>query len=215
MADHSDLTGRIDAEFKKLTDRVTNAQQAELQEFHAREQRLADFGKQLDAHKGLWISRLEILAGRFKDHVKITPSVAPAARSATFEFQSPLAKISLKFSVGVDRPVQTVIFAYDLEIIPVLMEFENHATIEFPLGAIDEAKLTAWLDDRIVGFVTTYISVHENDYYLKDHMVQDPITHSRFAKFAAAAQLEWNKETYYFVSEETKRQFAQEKGLTV
>lgn len=213
MADLTELTGRIDAEFKQLTDRVKHAQESEVQEFHAREQRLADFGKQLDSHKGLWISRLEILAARFKDHVKITPSVSPAARSATFEFQSPLAKISLKFSVGTDQPVKTVIFAYDLEIIPVLMEFDGHETIEFPLGEIDEAKLTGWLDDRIVDFVKTYISVHENDYYLRDHMVQDPITHSRFAKFAAAAQLEWNNETYYFVSEETKLQFGREKGI--
>ena len=41
--------------------------------------------------------------------------------------------------------------------------------------AIDETALGNWLDDRIVGFVQTYLSMHENQYYLKEHMVEDPV----------------------------------------
>lgn len=38
-------------------------------------------------------------------------------------------------------------------------------------------------------------------------MVEDPVVHVRFPKFAPATTLEENGQTYYFVSEETRRDF--------
>ena len=55
---------------------------------------------------------------------------------------------------------------------------------------IDDEKIAKWIDDRLVQFVQTYLSLHENQYYLKEHMVEDPVAHVRFPKFAAGATLE-------------------------
>jgi YHS domain-containing protein len=87
------------------------------------------------------------------------------------------------------------------------MKFDSHDEIAFPLDKIDEKKLGDWMDDRIISFVRTYLSLHENEYYLKDHMVEDPVANVRFPKYAAGATLEVQGKTYYFIDETTLKEF--------
>ena len=94
----------------------------------------------------------------------------PAARR-TFEFQSNLARIRLRLSASTDHDVRKLVLDYNLEILPILMKFESHQQAEWPLDAIDRQAIANWIDDRLVDFVKTYLSLHQNEYYLKDHMV--------------------------------------------
>jgi hypothetical protein len=50
---------------------------------------------------------------------------------------------------------------------------------------------------------------------LKDDMVEDPVAKVRFPTFAAAATLEWQGRKFYFVGDETRREFAKQNGITV
>ncbi len=139
--------------------------------------------------------------------MKVTPKVSPGNRQATLQFQSPLAHINLRFSATTDMDVTKVALSYDLDILPMLMQFEKHSEISFPLDKVDQEALTQWLDDRIKTFVKTYLSLHENECYLQDFLVEAPVAHVRFPKFAAGAKLERAGKTYYFVSDETCREF--------
>ena len=65
---------------------------------------------------------------------------------------------------------------------------------------------------RIVDFVRAYLSMSQNEHYLKSHMVEDPVAGTRFPKFAAAATLERNGTTYYFMSEKTCSEFAKKEA---
>lgn len=87
------------------------------------------------------------------------------------------------------------------------MQFESHAELEMPIDAVDRESVARWIDERILSFVQTYVSAHENQYYLKDQMVQDPVSGTKFPKLAAGATLERGGRTYYFVSEATRREF--------
>lgn len=110
-----------------------------------------------------------------------------------------------------DADVRNVVFHYDLQILPILMKFDSHSEIELPLDSIDNDALAQWIDDRLVSFVGTYLSLHENSYYLKGHMVVDPVAKVQFPKFAAGAIAEFDGKTYHFVSEETCRAFAKQR----
>src|SRR5262249_22797495 len=123
------------------------------------------------------------------------------------------ARVSLKFAAFTDRDVKKLILSYDLEILPVLMTFKNHDEVEFPLNAVDKEAVAKWIDDRIVDFVQTYFSMGENEIYLKDHMVEDPVAHVSFPKYAAATTLEWQGKTYYFIADETRREFEKQAGI--
>jgi YHS domain-containing protein len=138
--------------------------------------------------------------------------VTPGRREAKFAFDSKLAHIDLSFAAFTDAEVRNVVFLYDLEILPILMKFDSHSEIEFRLEAVDAEKLGQWIDDRIVSFVTTYLALHENAFYLKGHMVEDPVAKVQFPKFAAGATLESGGRTVYFISDETRREFEQQRG---
>lgn len=207
MPDLNQLLGRIDAAFKASNDKVQAFQAKQVEEHHGREQRFEQFEKLLTRLQTVWKPRLDALAQRFGDKIKVHPTVTPGRRSGTFEVQSELARIELRFSVMTDVEVRKAVFVYELEILPILMKFDSHSQIEFPLDGVDEAQLAQWIDDRIVSFVNTYLSLHENSYYLKGHMVEDPVAKVRFPKYAAAAQVEQAGKTYYFISHETEQNF--------
>jgi YHS domain-containing protein len=77
---------------------------------------------------------------------------------------------------------------------------------------VDETALAKWFDDRIVSFVETYLSLHENQYYLKGHMVEDPIAKVSFPKYAAGATLDVRGKTIYFIDEATRDQFQKQQA---
>lgn len=213
MPDVATLLNRIDAEFSAIDSRIKQAQGERLQEHRDRQTRLAAFEQELEALPAVWKPRLEALIQRFGERAKVTPHLQSSSRSANFEFQSELARIRLRLSAATDRDVRKLILNYDLEIIPVLTQYDAHQQAEWPLEALDKAAIGNWIDDRIVDFVKTYVSLHENEYYLKDHMVEDPIAGVRFPKFAAAASVQLSGKTYYFIGEETRREFEAKHGI--
>jgi hypothetical protein len=215
MSAINDLAERIDAEFNAAFERVEQLRSQKAEEFQDRQRRLAELDKTLDELRDIWRPRLEALAKKFGERVKVEPSVEPSRRSARFKFKSELASIDLRFAVMPDAEARNVVFTYDLEILPILMKFDAHDSIEFPLEAIDKTVLAKWFDDRIVDFVRTYLSLHENQYYLKGHLVEDPIARIQFPKYAAGATLEEGGKTTYFIDESTLREFRQKHAAKV
>jgi hypothetical protein len=213
MPDINSLASRIDAEFSVVTEKIKKVRVGQVEEHQQRQKRLEQIGKVFEQLREIWRPRLELLVKKFGDRVRTTPRIVPTTREATFDFQSDLARIQLKFSATTDRDIQKVILSYDLSIIPILMRFKSHDEVEFPLNAIDHAAVAKWIDDRIVDFVQTYFSMGENEIYLKDYMVEDPVAHVRFPKMAAATTLEWQGQKFYFIGEETRREFEKQQGI--
>ena len=213
MPDINNLASRIDAEFSAVEEKVKKSQAEQVQEQKQRQQRLEQLGKVFDQLRDIWRPRLELLVKKFEGRVQTTPRIVPGTREATFNFQSRLAHVRLKFSAFTDRDVQKVILSYDLEVIPVLMRFKPHDEVEFPLNAVDKEAVAKWIDDRIVDFVQTYFSMGENEIYLKDQMVEDPIAHVSFPKPAAATTLEWQGQKFYFIGDETRTEFEKQQGI--
>jgi YHS domain-containing protein len=215
MPDINSLGRRIDAEFSTAAEKIRKFQAEKVEEHKARQKRLEQLGRIFEELRDIWKPRLELLAIKFKDTVKVTPKLSPSRREAVFEFRSNLAYVHLKFSAHTDWDVRKVILSYDLKILPALMQFTPHAGVEFSLGAVDKNAVAVWIDDRIVEFVQAYLSMNENEAYLKEHMVQDPVALVRFPSFAAGATLEWNGQKYYFLAEETRREFAEVNNIAI
>jgi len=215
MSDVSALLGRIDAEFASMDQAIKNFQQEQVHAHQAREQRMEQFQKVCDKLTQVWKPRLEALAAKFGEKVQVKPTITPAQKSAKFSFKSPLADIALTFSASTDFDVRKLILDSDLHLLPILMKYEPHHRIEFPLDNADPAAVGKWLDDRIVDFVKTYVALHQNQYYLKGKTVTDPVSGTQFPKYAAAETLEHGGQTYHFIGSETRREFQKQKGLPV
>jgi YHS domain-containing protein len=203
----SDLASRIDAEFSAVEQKVKKFQGQHVQEHQERQKRLEQLSTVFNELQQIWKPPLELLLKKFGDRVQATPRIVPATREVTFQFQSRLARVALKFAASTDREIRKVVLTYDLDIIPILMRFKSHDEVEFPLNAVDKAVVARWIDDRIVEFIQTYFAMGENEIYLKDYMVEDPIAHVSFPKIAAATTVTYQGQTYYFVGEETRREF--------
>jgi YHS domain-containing protein len=210
----SDLAGRIDAEFSAVEQKVKKLQEQQVQDYEQRQKRVEQLARVFDELREVWKPRLDLLVKKFGDNVKVTPKIIPSAREAIFDFQSRVARVTLKFGATTDRDVRHVVLTYDVVIIPVLMRFKAHDEVEFPLDAVDKERAAKWADDRIVEFVQTYFAMGENEIYLKDQMVEDPVAHVRFPKIAAAMKIDHNGNTFYFIGEETRREFEKQNGIT-
>ncbi len=215
MTDINTLSERIDAEFSAVEQKVKSFRAEQMEQHKGRQERLEQLGTVFAQLGEVWRPRLELLVKKFGDRVQTKPRIVPSTREVTFDFQSHVGKVRLKFSATTDRDVRKVIIAYDLEIIPVLMRFNPHAEIEFPLDEIDRGAAAKWIDDRIVEFVQTYFAMGENEIYLKDQMVEDPIAHVSFPRAVAGATLEWQGQKFYFLGEETRREFAEKNKIAV
>ena len=215
MPDINSLASRIDAQFMAVAERVKKFQSEQQEAYQGRQDRLAKLGKIFDEMSAIWKPRLELLVAKFGERVKVTPRIVPSAREAVFEFQSKVARVKLKLAACTDVQVQKLILVYDLEIIPVLMKYTPHAETEFPLDKVDKEAVAKWVDDRLVDFVQTYLSMGDNEFYLKDQMVEDPIAHVRFPNMAAAGNIEWGGKKYYFISDETRREFAKQNKIAI
>lgn len=215
MADIASLMDRIETEFAQAERQIKEFQTQKVEEFHGRQQRLELFAKVCDQLRDTWRPRLDALAKKFGDKVQVTPTITPSGREAKFQFNTPLANVILRFSATTDADVRDLVLDYDLHILPILMKFESHVRTEFPLEKVDPEAVANWIDDRLVDFVKVFLSLHQNDLYLKDHMVMDPIASTRFPKYCAAAKLEWEHQNFYFISEETRDEFAKKNGISV
>ena len=122
-----------------------------------------------------------------------------------------MANATLRFEVFPDQDVKHIRLECTQEIIPVVVRYDKQSVLEFPLGGVQDDAVVEWFDDRVVAFVKVYIALVRQDTglqeQLKDHLVEDPVARIRFPKYLASSTLERDGRTYYFVDEETRREF--------
>jgi hypothetical protein len=136
------------------------------------------------------------------------------SRSVTLDVKTELAGVvRVKFQLTHDADVRDLLLDYTLDIVPVYFRFNPHARLETPLEAYDEAAVSRWLDDRIIEFANAYLEMHATKQYQERVMVADPVAGVSFPKHFAAATLDHGGATHYFITEETRREFATRHGL--
>jgi YHS domain-containing protein len=213
MSDINDLLTRIDGAITAVKTKAKKQQQELLKEHQDRQKLLKEYEKVQTKIVEIAKPRLEALAKRAAERVKVTPSTSESRRSARFEFRAPEGSITLTFSVAPDKDIKNAVIEYDLRIIPVLRKFNSHAEFSTPITAFNADATAKWLDDRIIEFVELFVEMHEGELYEKAEYVEDPIAKVKFPKFAAEATLEHNGQTYFFVDDKTKAEFVRQKGL--
>jgi YHS domain-containing protein len=155
--------------------------------------------------------RLDAFIERFKAVVKVEPVVRQHTHAVNLTFAATMANATLRFEVFPDRDVNQIRLECTQEITPALVRPDKQSVLEFPLGGVRDDAVVQWFDDRIVAFVKAYVALVRQDAalreQLKDVFVEDPVARIRFPKYLASSTLERDGRTYYFVDEETRREF--------
>ena len=201
------LSGRIEGEFTLSRERLRSIRHQEPADHRSRQERIALYEKACGALKDIWEPRLQAVRQRLKEGLKVPIFVRANHRQASVAFASSLARIRLSFTAMTDPDVRTLVLEYDLEILPALVCVPTRDRLEQPLQQFDLRRIGEWVDDRVVVFVRTYLSLYENEYKLGTLIVEDPVAHVRFPKCAAVSMLEHRGKTFYFMADSTRDEF--------
>ncbi len=213
MTTIDDFSERLDSEFGLMPTAIEERRVLLEREYHERQQRFKRlYVPALAQLRLIWEPRRDALLARFKDIIHLQPVARDEFSKVTFLIDSPLARISLRFTFSHDPDVRYITLEYDLEIIPVLMKYDNHATLELQLENFDQQTAAQWLEDRMVSFVRTFVELNGNQYYLKDHMVEDPIARVRMPRSIVTETVDWDGHKYYFICADTRREFEKQHG---
>lgn len=212
MAENTPLAQRIRAEFDARAQRQKETEQQRTKEAEDRDKRLAQFGRTCEDLKAVWRPRFEEFATQFGDKIKITPSVTPSQREAKIVFLTDMATMNLTLRVTPSADVTKLVLDYDLLIVPIFFDYARNARLEMPLDKIDKAAVGKWIDDQLISCVKAFLTMQDNEYYIKRAMVEDPITKVKMLRDDAKGKLELDGKTYYFSSEESLKKFRDERA---
>jgi YHS domain-containing protein len=208
------LINRIDQEIAAEVEQQKAGWAERLQATRARGLRLQHYETEAKHIIDLVKPRLDAFIERFEALVKAEPVVREYTRAVNLTFAASLAKATLRFEVFPDPDVNHIRLECTQEIVPVVVRYDRHSVLEFPLGGVQDDAVVQWFDDRIVAFVKAYVALVRQDEALKerhkDVFVEDPVARICFPKYLAASKLERDGRTYYFVDEDTRRVFEQE-----
>jgi YHS domain-containing protein len=211
MTDINALLNRIDQEIAAEVGRQKAAWAEVVLANRERGLRLQRYETEAQRIIELLKPRLDAFIERFKVVVQAEPIVREHTRAVNLEFAATAAKVTLRFEVFPDRDVSHVRLECTQEIIPTVVRYDKQSVLEFPLDGVKDDTVVQWFDDRVVAFVKAYVAVVRQDAalqeQLKDQFVEDPVARVRFPKYLASSALERDGRAYYFVDEETRREF--------
>jgi YHS domain-containing protein len=118
--------------------------------------------------------------------------------------------MQLRFGLEAGVAVDSLILFYDLEIVPVFIEFERHDQVALPLDASSVERAVEWFKQKALAFAKTYMSMLFNPHYLKGSEVLDVVLGRTFPRAFAKGQTEYLGVTYHFLTEESRKAFEQD-----
>lgn len=209
----NEFSARLDMEFELIPTAIDERRALLEREYHERQKRLAElFVPALAELRAIWEPRRDALLARFKDTIHIMPAMSDDFGTVSFSLDSPLARITLRFKFSHDLEVRNINLEYRLDVVPILMKIDDYSTLDLKLEDFDSNLAALWLEDRMVSFIRSFVELNGNQYYLKDHMVEDVIAHVRMPRSVAAETVDWDGHKYYFICADTRREFEKQHG---
>jgi YHS domain-containing protein len=120
------------------------------------------------------------------------------------------ANVRLEFGVTRDGAATELAVEYLLSIVPVFFPFEASDAIRFPLDAVEDAKVAAWVEDKLLQFVDVYLRLETAPPYQAENMVTDPVCGMHLNRLHAPASLEHRGVVYHFCVERCRQVFAED-----
>jgi YHS domain-containing protein len=81
--------------------------------------------------------------------------------------------------------------------------------LTIPLDEVNEEKVAAWVEGKLVEFVETYLRLETSNHYQERNLVTDPVCGMAVNKAFAPAQMTYRGQTYYFCIPECQARFAE------
>ena len=198
-----DIEERIDAELAAAEDRLSTIRGKATADFENLAERYGQFvgitEKTLSDPRAGYLVKL---AERFKN-AELTRRETRIGFLGELRFRYTTnfpASVTLSLGLAHDSTVRNVFLTYDVEILPIFMNYERHDEISFPVDDFDYDQAFAWVDDKIVQFVRSYMELQFAEQYQKENLVTDPVVGVRFSKIHAHSQETYRGTIFFFLT---------------
>jgi YHS domain-containing protein len=202
-----------------LTERIFSRFAQHRQEFGEKQQQLDESMKKLLEQKNrlsvvakqriekIILPMMQELLQHF-DNGKVEVQLSDDCFGCVCEFaHTPRFPATVRFGIALLPGNETCYTARsDLNILPVLMEYNRNNEELFSLERDDEA-LSTWVEERILEFVDIYLRLETHPLYQKDNTVIDIVCGMHIPFTAATSSIVRDGRTFYFCSEHCKEAF--------
>jgi len=110
------------------------------------------------------------------------------------------ASVKIELCVDHDKACENLLLTYELSILPSFAKYERFDRLSLPIAGLDDAAIEVWLEQRLIKFVTTYISLENSDRDQTAALVTDPVCGMRIDRQRAAASAKRSGYDYFFCS---------------
>lgn len=153
--------------------------------------------------------RLKKLVSSF-DNAEILPPEQAGRHQGVCVFRHTTrfpATARLELGLSRDGQAQMVLLLYRLQIIPLFFDFKGQDEKWIPVADIADDQVTAWFEEKIAAFLDNYLLIETIEQYQADNMVTDPVCGMRVHKLHAAAEMQYQGQTYFFCVPECLEKF--------
>lgn len=112
----------------------------------------------------------------------------------------------VEITVDGDSQLDHVVLQCELRIIPSFVKYDSHEKLSLPVDEVDEPRLAAWVEERLMAFLDTYLQLDRGDEDSTDVVATDPVCGMQ-VNVAGALQADHRGHTYYFCSGECRQRF--------
>ncbi|MGD9722641.1 MAG: YHS domain-containing protein [Pirellulales bacterium] len=113
----------------------------------------------------------------------------------------------LEISVGHNETIEQVQVRYELDLMPTFSKYDSHDRFAMPLDAVDDDISANWVEQKILDFLSTYLTVDRGRDDFEDESVTDPVCGMRIRRSAAVASCEFKGHPYFFCSPACRGRF--------
>jgi hypothetical protein len=217
MSSIEEFKSRLSGEFAQAHGRVEAMQKAAEERHQLLRVRSQQFLRATHRVKELLWPRIEAFESFFRGVHKTVSKLDFGPRTGGFRgafvaFTFPHteecpAAIKLRFGLEHDDSIEHLILTYDLEMVPVFVQFQKHDEIRQPVDRLDEPALVDWFDRVSLGFTKSYLDIQFDPRYQEGSLVIDPVLDVSFPRFFAAGKLEQGGTTHHFFTEDSLREY--------
>jgi len=213
MADPQSLQASIREKLKAADEQVEEQRRGLAREMEQREQRQRRFAEILAQLVPEVVEPRVAQVVETFPHATLQPLDGGIGRHWVWTFAHvPRYPASVELTIGIehDDRVENLLLQYTLEILPIFFQFERHHQLALPLDAVDDEAVAAWIDERILEFVDTYLRIGQTEQYQKEVVVTDPVCGMQITPHLAIGQEQFAGRTWYFCAESCRQKFREE-----
>jgi YHS domain-containing protein len=154
---------------------------------------------------------LEELAGHF-ENASISTLASDGSRRCHIHFDHcdrfP-ATVDVQTTLLPDEAIQNLIVTIDVQILPVFIKFDHHNQLVLSLREahlVNEQRAAAWLEDKLVQFVSDYLTIEHTEQYHQHNYAIDPVCGMKILK-TDALRAQHGGQTVYFCAAVCRNRF--------